>query len=83
MLGHSTVLMTERYAHFADSAIDLAARQTQRSEGTAKVPEGTDGGGPTAPSIAAIRSDLSDLEPVGRPGLEPGTYGLKVRSSAD
>ena len=82
MLGNSTVLMTERYAHFADTAIDLAARQTQRSEGSAKDPAGNRGG-PTPSSIAAITSDIDDLQPVGRPGLEPGTYGLKVRSSAN
>jgi integrase len=34
MLGYSSVLVTEKYAHFADSAIDRAARQTQCSEGS-------------------------------------------------
>jgi hypothetical protein len=82
MLGHSTVMMTERYAHFADSAIDLAARQTQRSEGSAKDPE-ADRAGPTPSSIAAITSDFADVEAVGRAGIEPATYGLKVRSSAN
>ena len=82
MLGHSSVLVTERYAHFAESAIDSAARQTRCSEGTTKVPR-TDFGGPTPSSVAAIRSDFADLMSVGRAGLEPATYGLKVRSSTD
>ena len=78
MLGHSSVLVTERYAHFAESAIDSAARQTRCSEGTTKVPR-TDFGGPTPSSVAAIRSDFADLMSVGRAGLEPATYGLKVQ----
>jgi integrase len=82
MLGHSSVLVTEKYAHFADSAIDRAARQTQCSEGSAKDPGATDGG-PTPSSLAAITSEFDLLELVGRAGLEPATYGLKVRSSTD
>ncbi len=85
MLGHSSVLVTERYAHFAESVLDQAARQTgmtQRSEGTAKDPGATDGG-ITASSLAAITSELDALATVGRLGIEPRTYGLKVRSSAD
>jgi hypothetical protein len=82
MLGHSSVLVTEKYAHFADSVIDRAARLTQGSEGCAKDPEAS-GGGPTPSSLAAIRNDYDVLDLVGRAGLEPATYGLKVRSSAD
>jgi hypothetical protein len=70
MLGHSSVLVTERYAHFAESAIDSAARQTRCSEGTTKVPR-TDFGGASPSSVAAIRSDIADLVSVGRAGLEP------------
>jgi integrase len=85
MLGHSSVLVTEKYAHFADSVLDQAARQTDgmhRGEGSPKDPGATDGG-PTASSLAAITSDFDWLDGVGRMGLEPMTYGLKVRSSTD
>jgi Phage integrase family len=82
MLGHWSVLVTEKYAHFADSVIDRAARLTQSSEGSAKDPEAS-GGGPTPSSLAAITSDSALLNLVGRAGIEPATYGLKVRSSAD
>ena len=84
MLGHSSVLVTERYAHFAESALDLAARETvtQSNEGSAKDHE-SDGGGLTSSSLAAITSDFAAVEAVGPVGLEPTTYGLKVRSSTD
>jgi integrase len=85
MLGHSSVMVTERYAHFAESVLDQAARQTgvtQRSEGSAK-DQGPSDGGITASSLAAITSEFDALASVGRLGIEPRTYGLKVRSSAD
>jgi integrase len=85
MLGHSSVLVTEKYAHFAESVLDQAASQTEatrRSEGSAKDQQASDGG-PTPSSLAAITCDFGPLDLVGRPGLEPGTYGLKVRSSTD
>ena len=82
MLGHSSVLVTERYAHFADSAIDRAARATHRVEGSAK-DHATGSGGPTPSSVAAITNYSEELLRVGRAGLEPATYGLKVRSSTD
>lgn len=35
-----------------------------------------------APPLAELKSvALQQVSKVGRPGLEPGTYGLKVRSS--
>ena len=77
MLGHSSVLVTERYAHFADSAIDRAARATHRVEGSAK-DHATGSGGPTPSSVAAITNHSEELLRVGRAGLEPATYGLKA-----
>jgi hypothetical protein len=78
--GDKNVLVGPR--HFADSAIDRAARQTQCGEGSAKDHRATDGG-PAPLSLAAITSDFDMLDLVGRAGLEPATYGLKVRSSTD
>ncbi len=82
MLGHSSVLVTERYAHFADSAMDRAARQTPCGEGSRK-DHAASSQGPSPSSLAAITSEFGMLELVGRAGLEPATYGLKVRSSTD
>jgi hypothetical protein len=82
MLGHSSVLVTERHAHFADSAMDRAARQTPCGEGSGK-DHAASSQGPSASSLAAITSEFKTLELVGRAGLEPATYGLKVRSSTD
>ena len=85
MLGHSSVLVTERYAHFAESVLDQAARQTEmtrRGEGSAKDQRAFGGGG-AGSSVAAITCEFNPLASVGRAGLEPATYGLKVRSSTD
>jgi hypothetical protein len=71
-LGHSSILVTQIYAHLAESDMDDVAARTGHELATA--------GGMTALGAAAF---LSDSELVGRPGLEPGTYGLKVRSSTD
>ena len=51
MLGHSTVRMTERYAHLAPQALDEAARATVRVARTGHAdPDGLAPTGPTAPS---------------------------------
>jgi hypothetical protein len=77
MLGHSSVLVTERYAHFAE-ARSIRPRVRRAA---AKVPR-TDGGASPS-SVAAIRSDIADLVSVGRAGLEPATYGLKGLAGAE
>ncbi len=72
MLGHSDISVTQKYAHLVASALQQAARESgsQRDQG-----RGFGGSG-----IAAI---TNDFDMVGRAGLEPATYGLKVRSSTD
>jgi hypothetical protein len=55
---------------------------TQRSEGSAK-DHSAFGGGGAGSSVAAITCEFDTLASVGRAGLEPATYGLKVRSSTD
>ncbi len=75
----------EKYAHFAESVLEQAARQTEAtrcSEGSVKDQRASDGG-PTPSSLAAITSDFGCLDWVSRGGFEPPTYGLKVRSSTN
>ncbi len=75
LLGHRDVSVTQKYAHLAESELDRAARNTSQV-GSGRVMEG----GPSPSSIAAITNDLLSVGPV---GLEPTTYGLKVRSSTN
>ncbi len=72
MLGHSDISVTQKYAHLVASALQQAARES----GSNLVPGRGFGGS----GIAAI---THDFDMVGRAGLEPATYGLKVRSSTD
>jgi len=77
-LGHKSRLSTERYAHLGELAMTQAARGDRRVT-LRKV---------TIASQQLAQISNSDTQPVdivlvGRPGLEPGTYGLKVRSSTD
>lgn len=73
-LGHTSIASTHRYAHLSETAIKGAVRQTP-------------GWAPLLPTSASIPPEVSRLTPrnhsVGRQGLEPWTYGLKVRSSTD
>ena len=77
-LGHKSRLSTERYAHLGELAMTQAAREDRRVT-LRKV---------TIDS-QLLKQNLSgpaqplEIMLVGRPGLEPGTYGLKVRSSTD
>jgi integrase len=72
MLGHSDISVTQKYAHIVASALQQAARES----GSNLVPGGGFGGS----GIAAIFNEFTE---VGRAGLEPATYGLKVRSSTN
>jgi len=72
MLGHSDISVTQKCAHLVASALQQAARES----GSNLVPGRGFGGS----GIAAI---TNDFEIVGRTGLEPVTYGLKVRSSTN
>ena len=75
-LGHNSRLSTERYAHLGELAMTQAARGDRRVT-LRRV---------TNASAQLAQISNSDTQPVdivlvGRPGLEPGTYGLKRRSS--
>jgi integrase len=72
MLNHSTIMMTERYAHLGPTALKEAAKKV-RSIGSRLV----DGGGPTPSAKCGIRNDSGEVGPA---GLEPATYGLKEPS---
>jgi integrase len=67
LLGHSSITMTERYAHFLD---DARSREAARRHLTTTTNEET-----AERSGEVAMSENSGL--VGSPGLEPGTYGLK------
>ncbi len=69
MLGHSSIAVTERYAHHAGTRLRAAADR-MRSVVTPVVT----GGGFGVDPIAAISCDS---EGVGRAGHDPATYGLK------
>jgi integrase len=70
LLGHSTITMTERYAHFLD---DARSREAARRHLTTTTNEATEETAEKNGEVAM--SENSGL--VGSPGLEPGTYGLK------
>lgn len=72
LAGHSSIVVTQRYAHLADTALKIAARET----GYAGVTGGTGAGC----SLAAI---VNDSNAVGRVGLEPTTYGLKGQTQGE
>ena len=76
-LGHSSVTVTERYAHLCKEGLKEAAAATPGHAGV-RVTERVTGNGPGGFGAAAISSDL---EEVGRAGLEPATYGLKGQTS--
>lgn len=70
MLGHSSVTVTERYAHLAETAMKRAA---------AKIEMGGDwvsGNGGGGSSVAAIRNDSEGVE---QRGIEPLTSALRTR----
>ncbi len=76
-LGQLSSLSTRRYAHLASEAEQKAARETRG--GSSHSPT-------TLPRAYARTSTMSAIPSkslVGRAGLEPATYGLKVRSSTD
>ena len=64
--------MTQKYARIVASALQQAARESGSNL--------VQGGGFGGSGIAAI---FNEFTVVGRAGLEPATYGLKVRSSTD
>jgi len=71
--GHSSVTVTEKYAHLCETTQQKAVARMGQGLDTGPL---TNGGGSS--SLAAILSEFDALEGVGRPGHDPGTYGLKV-----
>ena len=67
--GHSTIIITQRYAHLGETAQRKAAKKVTIVGGSL-----VENGGVGRNPLAAITNDFNE---VGRPGLEPGTYGLK------
>lgn len=72
--GHSSVTVTEKYAHLCETAQERAIARMQIGGGLV-APGSTNGGG--ASSVAAISSDSEVFDLVGRAGHDPATYGLK------
>lgn len=85
VLGHSTITMTQRYAHLGTSAIAAAAQATVEaaSERSGRASAGGFAKPPRSPQARRGRSRNPLFCRVGRDGLEPSTNGLKVRSSTD
>jgi hypothetical protein len=76
-LGHMSSVSTKRYAHLAREAEQRAARETRG--GISSSPTGL----PRAYARGFKMSAMPMKSLVGPAGLEPATYGLKVRSSTD
>lgn len=72
--GHSSVTVTEKYAHLCETVQQKAIARLSIGYGLV-VPEGTNGG--ASSSVAAITNDFDALDGVGRAGHDPATYGLK------
>lgn len=70
LLGHSSIVVTERYAHLADSALEVAARATDGPTMAPRVPEGERG---QVRETAAV--------PPGR--IERPAFGLGRRSQTE
>ncbi len=70
--GHSSITVTEKYAHLCETVQDRAIERMGYGLVTGS---GTNGG--AGSSVAAITSEDSTLELVGRAGHDPATYGLK------
>jgi integrase len=81
LLGHGSIRMTEHYSRMEVSSLFKAASETSKHLGVdfgfASTPNDHTFGG------ARDLVEILQESVVGRPGLEPGTYGLKVRSSTD
>ena len=84
MLGHKTASVTlDRYGHLYTEDLENVSDLMDQNTETQPDPDGT----PHGPSIGRLKI-LDLFRPftrpfdVGRPGLEPGTYGLRVRCSA-
>ena len=84
VLGHSSTAMVERvYGRPREDAVaDLLARQTRGIRPVRLVYVSPTERERTEPTLSGASSEIP-ANLVGRPGLEPGTYGLKVRSSTD
>ncbi len=76
-LGHLSSQSTRRYAHLTRETAQRAARETRGGAGLfPRVP-------PTSVVKTSTIAGKGTKSLVGRAGLEPATYGLKVRSSTD
>jgi integrase len=69
-LGHSSILVTQRYAHLGQTALKKAVRET--NYGAVEVPH-------RAEEAHQRSRPTPRKQAVGRQGLEPWTYGLKER----
>ena len=79
--NHSDIRVTQRYAKAGETALKKAARSTRGPRPDAEVAGNriASNGSGDFENLAVNAGNYG----VGRPGLEPGTYGLKVRSSTD
>jgi len=91
--NHSDISVTQRYARAGETALKKAARTTTgpQVEMTSRRPRAkanwtriptNSSGGDASSGFEKLAVNARNRS-VGRPGLEPGTYGLKVRSSTD
>jgi len=69
-LRHSSIVVTQRYAHLGQTALRDAAAATGR---------GTVNGTPTGHGLSTSVLENAVIQAVGRRGLEPRTNGLKAR----
>lgn len=81
MLGHSSILVTQRYAHLGETALKRAAKRVS-SVGYELVRDIVKGSGGCVPTAAISSIDPLLSPKVGPPGLEPGTYGWRALSVA-
>lgn len=75
MLGHSSIIVTQRYAHLGETALKKAAKKVRPVGGSL-----VDGGGPTPSSIAAISNDIAEAPPA---RVELATNALGTGSIVD
>jgi integrase len=91
--NYSDISVTQRYARAGETALKKAARTTTgpQVEMTSRRPRAkanwtriptNSSGGDASSGFEKLAVNARNRS-VGRPGLEPGTYGLKVRSSTD
>lgn len=86
MLGHSSINVTQMYAHLGETTLQRAAKETNGGGSSGGAPAAPPGYGPVTRAAihqAEIVPFGNDFAGVGRPGLEPGTYGLKEQGQPE